>query len=374
MKGVYLCCLLAVSPVALGAGTDVEELLDKRLGKQAVEEAKQEEAVFAKRERQAFLVAGQEVTSQADHLIATISQWETSLTALLVNDQGRSIAANQASVEQFMYLQQAERMSLLQAKTLRAGLDTLLEPITTTKDGDSYTPTEKLRQALEEDARKIQAANSRYRTLDGQLKAILNQAGGARPAQTTLEAAISEWHLERGKQELARQQQEEENKRTTELARQNTLESERARQEELDRQQQIALEKSQRDHQRLLKEAQNPVLIQSYAPFLERADHILKRPNRPDPRNQDLKPDVNGYWPRIKDDRPAPLSLSVLNDWNALNDVDRFSFIIFVKYNERSKGNFRKPVSEADWIEMEKRMKEFAYYAPLWVELGLLNR
>lgn len=368
MKGVYLWCLLAISPVALGAGSQVEELLDKRLGQQAVEEAKQEEAALAKRERQAVLVEGQEIMAQADRLIATIENWESTLNALLTNEKGKSISGSQASVDQFIRLQEAERMSLSQAKSIRAGLDTLLEPVSKAKDDDRYTPTDKLRNALKDDTRKIASGVAKYQVLNAQLKALFNQTDGTKSAQTTLGAAIEQRQIKRGEDEIAKQEQEEADKQARELTQHNALEEERRRQDAFDRKQQAQLEKSKREHERLLIEAQNPVLIQRYAPFLAKDSHVLKAQDVPNTR-----PTVNGYWPRTEGGRPAPLSLTAINGWKALSDVRLFSEIIFVQYNKRPRGDFRKPVSEADWQEMEKRMEEFARYAPLWVELGLLN-
>lgn len=368
MKGIWFACLFSVASVAFGAGEDVNKLLDKRLSQEAVDQAKQEEAMLAKRERQAFLNSGHEVMAQADRLIATITEWEGTIAALLTNEKGRLIAANASAVEQFMLLQKAERMSLVDAKSIRTGLDTLLAPAATAKDEDRYVPTDKLRKALEEDSRRIQTANTRYQALNNQLNAILGQTVTIKPGAIVLQEAIQNMQFKEGQDALAKKQKEEADKRATEQAKQESLEAERKRQAELDMQNQIELEKSKREHERKLQEAKNPELVARYAPFLAKDSHVLKAQ---DVRN--TRPNVNGYWPRRKYDRPAPLSLSAINGWNALSDVSLFSEIIFSKHNQRPKGDFRKPVSEADWQEMEKRMKEFARYAPLWVELGLLE-
>lgn len=373
MKGIWFVCLFSVASAVFGAGEDVNKLLDKRLSQEAVDQAKQEEAILAQRERQAFLNSGREVMAQADRLIATITEWEGTTAALLTNEKGRLIAANDPAVEQFMLLQKAERMSLIDAKSIRTGLDTLLVPAATAKDEDRYVPTDKLRKALEEDSRRIQTANNRYQALNNQLNAILGQTVTIKPGAIVLQEAIQNMQFKEGQDALAKKQKEEADKRATEQAKQESLEAERKRQAELDRQKQIELEKLKREHERKLQEAKNPELVARYAPFLGKSNHILKGPNAGESRNKKARPDRNGHWPRTKDDRLKPLSLGILNSWNALNDVGIFSSIIFVSHNDRPNGDFKQPATEADWQEMEKRMKEFARYAPFWVEANLLE-
>lgn len=249
----------------------------------------------------------------------------------------------------------------------------MLTPAATAKDEDRYAPTDKLRKALEEDSGRIQTANNRYQALNNQLNAILGHTVAVKPGAIVLQEAIQNMQLKEGQEALARKQKEEADKRVSEQAKQESLDTERKRQTELDRQKQIELEKSQREHERKLQDAQNPELIKRYAPFLGKSNHILKGPNAGESRNKKARPDRNGHWPRTMDDRLKPLSLGVLNSWNALNDVGMFSSIIFVSHNDRPNGDFKQPATEADWQEMEKRMKEFASYAPLWVELGLLE-
>ena len=50
-----------------------------------------------------------------------------------------------------------------------------------------------------------------------------------------------------------------------------------------------------------------------------------------------------------------------------------FTFIALEYYNPRPKGDFKQPLTEAEWKKMQQRLDEFNRYAAAWQELGLLK-
>lgn len=70
----------------------------------------------------------------------------------------------------------------------------------------------------------------------------------------------------------------------------------------------------------------------------------------------------------IKD--PLPILICFL--CRTLQDVKRFVRDANDQHNDRPK--WKSPTTEAEWVEMEKRLAEFKEYAEIWMEKGLLGK
>ena len=376
-KTLLVALLSMTAPTFAASEGEIGKLLDQRLNSENAAQAEAEQAAIAKGKRVAVLTEGNAVLKDLDALQATIDRWEAQMKAILTSPEGQALASDPVSIEDFMNLQAAKRMTLAQVDALRAQVQTVLAPVQAAAANSLYTPSPVLVAEIQNSSGAVKKAQADYDALQAKWRVLTQRTKGGAAGGPTLAAVIEKVKDEEAAREmhagqLARAQSDQARAAAAAEQRQR-IEEEKARQDALDQQQQLELEKQRRAHDRLVKEAQNPVLVQRYAPFLGQAHHALKRPDSSRMVTDGGKPDVNGYWPRIRDDIPAPLSYSALSAWGALTNVRMFVFIALSKHNERPKGDFREPASQADWDRMTRFQEEFNRYAPVWVELGMLK-
>ncbi len=367
--------LTAFSPLALCAEGDVGKLLDQRLNSDNADQAKQEQIAIAKGKRLAVLTEGNAAIKDLDTLQAAIERWENQMKAILTSAEGQALASDPVSVEDFIHLQEAKRYPLSQVEGIHSQVQSVLAPLQTASDSSLYAPTEALVGEIRTASKDAKEALIEYDRLQAKWRALLQRTKGVQVSANapTLAAAIDQVKEEQAKrefeaQQIARNQAKQDNQKRiaeAEASKQNEI----ARQEIERLNQEKELIRQQAEHQRMVKEASNEVLVRRFAPFLAKDVRSLKISNaNRDPREN---PEIDHYWVNTKE--PEPLSYHALDQWGALSNVKMFSRIALVGQNHRPKGDFRNPTTDAEWREMQKRLDEFNRYAPIWVELGLLK-
>lgn len=377
--------LTALAPlIALGAGeSDIGKLLDQRLNGETANQAEQERAGIAKGKRVAILTEGNAVLQDIDALQAAIERWENQMKAILTSAEGQALAGNPVSVEDFIHLQEAKRYPLSQAEGLRSQVQSMLSPLQTAGEGSLYIPTDALVVEIQSAGEKVKGALAEYDRLQAKWRVLLQRVRGIQVSANapTLAMAIDQVKDEQAQRELDAQQiarnktndeyqkqiAEEEARKQAELKKK---EIERLKQEQENIRQQAALASQDAEHQRLLKEASNPVLARKYAPFLAKTNVILTY-------RRSLSWPTSDVWKKVAE--PSPLSYAMISNYTWYDhrpghDQDgekNFMNIASNPHNDRP--HWAYPSSGAEWAEAKKRYEEFEKYAPLWIELGLLK-
>ena len=122
-------------------------------------------------------------------------------------------------------------------------------------------------------------------------------------------------------------------------------------------------------HERLLKQANDPAVKATFAPFLASGRFMFP------------KPLADRWWY----DKSQPASLSFLQANGYVANVRTFAFTMAGErrrhpgeandgsVNDR-KPHHRFPTTDPEWTEMERLYEQFKELAPVWVELGLLAK
>ena len=362
--------LTAFSPLVLGAEGDVGKLLDQRLNSDNADQAKEEQVVIAKGKRLAALAEGSAVLKDLDTLQAAIEHWENQMKAILTSAEGRALASDSVSVEDFIQLQEAKRYPLSQVEGMRSQVKTMLTPIQAASDSSLYTPTEALMVEIRTAGKDAKEALIEYDRLQAKWRVLLQRSKGVQVSANapTLATAMDQVKEEQAKRDLEGQQiarnqalsesqkrlAEAEAKKVeveTRLKVQQIEDKSKALDEERERQKQGAA------RQRLVERATSKETISRFQPFLAPGERILR-----------------GDSCRFghTDIHKGPVAYSDMLLCRTLQDVKRFVSQANGQHNDRPK--WKSPTTEAEWVEMEKRLAEFKEYAEIWMEKGLLGK
>lgn len=115
--------------------------------------------------------------------------------------------------------------------------------------------------------------------------------------------------------------------------------------------------RQQAKYQRLVERATSNATLSRFQPFLAPGQRILRRDSC--------------RW-GATDIHKNPVSYSDIITCKTLKNVKMFVAQANHRDNDRPKWTY--PTTEADWIEMEKRLEEFKQYAEIWLEKGILAK
>ncbi len=355
--------LTAFSPLVLGAEGDVGKLLDQRLNGENADQAKEEQVVIAKGKRLAALAEGNAVLKDLDTLQAAIERWENQMKAILTSAEGRALASDSVSVEDFIQLQEAKRYPLSQVEGMRSQVKTMLTPIQAASDSSLYTPTEALMVEIRTAGKDAKEALIEYDRLQAKWRVLLQRSKGVQVSanEPTLATAMDQVKEEQAKRELEAQQNARNQAKYN--VQKRITEAEAGKQEEIARQEIERLNqekeqlRQQAVRQRFIERATSSATISRFQPFLAPGLRILRG-------------DSCRYG--HTDIHKGPVAYSDMLLCRTLQDVKRFVRDANDQHNDRPK--WKSPTTEAEWVEMEKRLAEFKEYAEIWMEKGLLGK
>ncbi len=355
--------LTAFTPLALGAEGDVGKLLDQRLSSENADQAQQEQAAIAKGKRLATLTEGNAVIKELDTLQSVIERWENQMKAILTSAEGQALASDPVRVEDFIHLQEAKRSPASQVEGMRSRIQSMLVPLQAASDSSLYAPTEAVVTEIRTASKEAKETSIEYDRLQAKWRALLQRSKGVQvnANSPTLAAAIDQAKEEQAKREFEAQQfarnqaklenqkliAEAEAKKQAEIARQ---EIERIKQET-----EFLRQKAER--QRLIERATSNETISRFQPFLA-------------PGERGLKGDACRWG--TKNNQKSPVSYSDMITCRSLEDVNRL--VIQANHQNNDRPKWTKPTTEAEWVEMKKRLEEFKQYAEIWVEKGILGQ
>ena len=360
---LLLIGLTAFNSFAFGAEEEVGKLLEQRLNSENADQAKQEQAVIAKGKRLATLTEGNAVIKDLETLQAAIERWESQMKAILTSAEGQALASDPMSVEDFINLQEGKRYPLIQVQGMRSQVQSMLTPLQAASDNSLYAPTEALVVEIRTASKDAKEALTEYDRLQAKWRVLLQRTKGIQvsPNSPTLAAAIDQAKEEQAKRELEAQQVAR-NQAKYNIQKRIT-EAEASKQEEVARQEIERLNqekeqiRQQAERQRFAQRATSSATLSRFQPYLAPGRRML--------RGNSCR------WGGM-DIHNNPVSYGDMLVCGALKNVKRFVAHANLQDNDRPK--WKSPTTEADWVEMEKRLEEFNLYAEIWIEKGILGK
>jgi len=329
-----------------------------------------------------------------DDLEAQLNRWQGMAVGLLTSDDGRLLAAHPDFVKAFDSLHRTEEPSTSQVREHRSRVQLLIRPVRDALDDPSsnYRPAPDVLTALRAERTTANSLLAEIRERIETVEQMIARAKGTAPSSMTLQQAIDKFKedlalarataiaekvdaaeraateevaemkaqerreslLRAGRDEVARA--EAESKRRSAAA-----ERERAGIEAAAAASQAAADATRRDSeaQQLRKRAEDPTIQRLYAPFLSKGLYIM------------------GTSPARKYEVPRPVSFSGLVQRGALSSASMFARAGAGEshpwsWNDRPKW---APVkTEDDLQRYEGLLQQFKELAPIWIEMGLLQK
>ncbi|MBX3394329.1 MAG: hypothetical protein KF841_03075 [Phycisphaerae bacterium] len=348
-------------PPVLSAEKNIVDSMDRE--RRSMNRVKLQAAALELKEAQAALAG----------LKQQLEAWDTEVLALMNNDEGRRLAADDGLVEKFAASFRKEDLwTVAQLEAAEARLKLLMIPVeeATKENTGDYAPSADWSAQVEREQQALTTAAKAYMDLRQVIITTLRSAPQA-PAQITLQEA-----LDRLDSRLAQERAEvietavrdEHQRKTEELAK---AEAERAR---TAAEQQVA----QVESARLRALAQDAAVQAKYQPFLAKGRFLINHP------------DILGFSSKhLFIDGPAELpSYNDLVRCGATRDLKTFIAIgigkskfygpytkgrRYFERNDRPLWTTAYPQTDAQWAEYRKLFEEFQQLAPVWRDMGLLR-
>lgn len=369
IRKTLLVGLLAVTAPAFGASEgEIGKLLDQRLNSENAAQAEAEQVAIAKGKRAAALTEGNAVLKDLETLQGTIERWEGQMKAILTSPEGQALASDPVSVQDFMTLQAAKRLSLSQVDALRAQVQAVLAPIQAAGATSLYTPSAALVGEIQTVSDAGKKALADYDGLQAKWRVLVQRSKGVTPQGPTLAAVIEKVKDEQAARDmhaaqLARNQADsdaqrrlaeaEARKKKAETdARIQQMEDEQRR-AETDRQ----MQRQEAERQKLVERAMNPATMSRFQPFLAKGHQVLRGSSC-------------SYGFGVN--RNITVLPYDIMKCGTLNDVQTFVRHANDPRNDRPK--WKPPMTQADWAAMEKLLEEFRTYFPIWQEKDVFDR
>lgn len=341
--------LTAFSPLVLGAEGDVGKLLDQRLNSDNADQAKEEQVALAKGKRLAVLTEGEQELKDIDQLKTAISNWENQIKNLMTSSEGKVIASDPVKVKQFILVYESKNMKLSQAEAMSQQLTGLLETVRNPPSA-LYTPSETLLSEIHKQGQMIEVEQKNYARLQTKLNLLLKTPSGQTVATSgpTLQQAMEAYLEEEAKLELSHMQAAENDAR--EIAR-----------KELEKKY-VDLLPSVEEDTYLREVAKRKDVQAQFTPFLSKGYNQIGLGFCHDPYR----------WHAIP--KSAPVSLNGLEKCASIANVQNFLRDATHLGNDRPKWATPGKKDEAAWESIEKKLELFKKLAPIWVEMGLLEK
>jgi len=370
IRKTLLVGLLAVTAPAFGASEgEIGKLLDQRLNSENAAQAEAEQAAIAKGKRAAALTEGNAVLKDLETLQGTIERWEGQIRSLLTSPEGQALASDPVSVQDFMTLQAAKRLSLGQADALRAQVQAVLAPIQAAGASSLYTPSAALVGEIQTASDTTKKALADYDGLQAKWRVLVQRSKGITPQGPTLGVIIEKVKDEQAAREmhaaqLAQNQAEsdaqrrlaeaEARKKKAETdARIQQMEDEQRR-AEADRQ----MQRQAAEQEKLVERAMNPATMSRFQPFLAKGRSILRTGSC-------------SHWGKHRNKNLTVLTYDIAK-CGTLNDVQ--TFVRHANHPNNDRPKWKMPVTQADWAAMERLLEEFRTYFPIWQEKGVFDQ
>lgn len=368
IRKTLLVGLLAVTAPAFGASEgEIGKLLDQRLNSENAAQAEAEQAAIAKGKRVAALTEGNAVLKDLETLQGTIERWEGQIRAILTSPEGQALASDPVSVQDFMTLQAAKRLSLSQVDALRAQVQAVLAPIQAAGASSLYTPSAALVGEIQTASDAVKKALADYDGLQAKWRVLVQRSKGVTPQGPTLAAVIEKVKDEQAARDLhaaqlaQNQAESDAQRRLAEAeARKKKAETD-ARIQQMEDEQQRAeadrqMQRQAAEQEKLVERAMNPATMSRFQPFLAKGQRLLGA-------------DHCTYGTRINRDITV-LPRDIMK-CGTLNDVQ--TFVSHANHPKNDRPKWKPPITKADWAEMERLLEEFRTYFPIWQEKGVFN-
>lgn len=313
---------------------------------------------------------GNRVSTRLDELRRSRDQWNTQITGLLANEDGRFIAADRADVSAFRaHYEHVPALPDADIDGFESSLDTMLEPIRNSLHNQSVTgtPNPEFGPRLKSLDSQIQSAEKPFRESIPAIEAILAAAKvrgqrGTQTLQEVLDEMIQGEAVTRAARiEAARKKAEEDVTQQLAQAAQDVVnaEGEKKRQELVSEAERL---KAQSKADTLKARATNPDTLRRLEPFVSKSRKVLDTPN----------PFV--YQWRETNLEIVPLSLGAISRHRALEPTEDGLYILnmIATMPDNDRPKWPVPNTPEGWKEVREAQTLLVELGPTLVELSYL--
>ena len=337
----------AQAPAPSAADIEREKALE-------VARAREQELALSKVDQQRAVDLGLRARRTFEGALAEADRWTTQVEPLLTNEDGRILAASDDRTESFSMAYAARRPGREEIESQLARLEALLRPLRVSLEDprDGSRPAPGLVASLEASAQEAEAALTAYKGPRERIEGVLFAArqAGASPGAATLEQSLATLRARRATAEATEALRRDETHRQ-ELA--------AAAAKEAQAQAQAEAERLARDgeRQRLLAEAADPTIQQTFAVFVSKGHWVIGAPNQ-----------------MHRTDVPMAGSYKNLRRFRILDDYESFLNAVTGSYNwnNNDRPTWPRPRTEAEQELYQQRFAQLRRLAPVWAETGVL--
>jgi hypothetical protein len=327
-------------------------------------------------------VRQQQVSEQAETAKETLDEaleeavvFDELKSQLLVNEDGKLVAANVEQLDQYVAIAEVDRRTRRELERWKSAVVDLSRPIEGSLEdpSDATLPPPDLIGELDRYADEGEEALEDYRSAREQLELVIAAAKVSGEKGTlTLKDAIARRRSDEALEEAREVEAARAKVRQQAAAQLAAQEAEKERvlqQKQLEQKQaemKAAVAKAEEDRLRTL--AESPGIQAKFAPLLTKGRWLFDR----------------GVYSKIS----APASYSVLVKQGYLRNYEAFAramagwtnfksdFTIsgYFYTDQSDRPRHKMPETEAEWVELKGLYDTFRDLAPVWVEMGLLAR
>lgn len=166
---------------------------EKQIEDETTAARQREKIAVAQAKLQQVLDEGEKTLGLLSVFDAELAAWDTNVKALLTDDRGRFLAADETYVIAFKTLFNSRRPNKSDGAAVGRRVETLMEPIRVARSSENaaYTPSEDALSKFQQERKAIEALIAAYHEPRMQVEGLLAQATKTKtPAASTLEDAI----------------------------------------------------------------------------------------------------------------------------------------------------------------------------------------
>jgi len=300
---------------------------------------------------------GRAVLELIGEVESAAQSWERQSEALLENESGKAIAASENLVDAFENLRREPRPSVQTLTDLSGTVEGLLRPVRSAIDNDEFhvAPDVSLTAELDHCYREAEEMKKKYNGHLSRLDALLEDAKAvSAPGDVSLQEAIKRLHAKYAHQQNEIVAKAAVEQRQIEAEKMAVIERKRIADEEATRR-----EKAEKD--RLIKLAEDPTIQALYSPFLEKGRTSASSDNS-----------GRGWYFYSYNGPSRTVRYSAMQRFDMFTDFSDFLVAATSSHNDRR--TWRYPKTDEEWAEYQKRFELFKELAPVWVELGLIDK